>query len=111
MNSYDKWKVEKRRKKLMVEMEGHLFNVADRISIVDFLNSSKSASNNLMENKGATIFILLHFITGNAKKDLMQSFEEESTRSLILRFYDETHNYLLQTYADNGKIFATEAAI
>lgn len=69
------------------------------------------------------MFLLLQFMTGNAKQDLTHrikngsGFDEgkdENDQDSVdgkLRCYEKTINYLLQTYTDIGMIDATEAAI
>lgn len=62
MNSYGKYKVDSRKKRLIVEMVSHLFNPDEPISIMDFLQTFKPASNSLVIHEAATLFLFAHFM-------------------------------------------------
>lgn len=67
MNSYDRSKVESPKKKLMVELESNLYNRADPIQILDFLQTFKGAHKNLSIYEGSVLFLFDYFIHGSAK--------------------------------------------
>lgn len=60
-NAYNRSKIEIRKKKLMVEVEGRLFIPADPMSIVYFLQTPIQACKNLKINQRASLFRFAHF--------------------------------------------------
>lgn len=61
----------------MVEMERHLFNPADPISILDYLQTFSCAFNNLSIHEGATIFLFAKCMMGSAKTDYVHRLERD----------------------------------
>lgn len=78
MSAYDKSKVERRKKKFAVEIESHLFNSTEHISILDFILTFKRAWKNLSIHEGATMFLFPHFMHVNSKQDLLHRIKEGS---------------------------------
>lgn len=62
MSSCDKSSINKRKKKVAVEMESHLFDPADPISILDFLQTFRRACNSLSIHDGTAMFLLFYFM-------------------------------------------------
>lgn len=100
-------------------MERHLFNPSDPISILDFIQTFKRACDNLSIHEGAAVFLTSHFMQGSAKQDLLHHLEgasndeidDDNTSGCALCCYDEVVNHLLQTYANDDIISATDSAI
>lgn len=100
-------------------MKSHLFTWLDPISILDFLKTFKRACNDLAVHYGAALFLFAHLMQGSENPDLLLSVQggfdigndENEHSNGALRCYDEFVNYLFQTYADDGTISATGAAI
>lgn len=105
INAYDKSKVDSRKKRLKVEIDSHMLNPADPISILDFLQTFKRACNNISMHDGAAIFLFSHFMVGSAKYELLNRIEgdsdtksgSENAPSGSLRSYDEVVNRFLAT--------------
>lgn len=71
MSAYKISKVDNRKTKLTVEMESHLLNATDTISILDFLQTFKRACKSLLVNDGATIILFENLIQERVKQDLL----------------------------------------
>lgn len=76
MSSYNKSKSEKRRGKVILEMESHRFNVLYNISTIEFSQTSKRSRTELAIKEGAETFLLRHFMIWNVRQDLMQRIED-----------------------------------
>lgn len=76
-SSYDKSRINRRKKKLVVEIYIHLFNPADPISILHFLQKFRWAGNNRIIHEYAEMFLFAQFMMESAKTDLLDQLEEE----------------------------------
>lgn len=68
--------------------------------------------------EGAAIFLFAHFMKGSTKQERLHCSEggakdnsdDDESSDGTLRSYVQVYNHLLQTYADDGIIYATNAA-